>query len=185
MKRSFHTLRNPWLEVGFCYMHSGLLKCGTNGIQFGCLGQSHCEQSTLSLSCKFINWGRVKGSFHIFRYPWLEVGFCYMHSGLLKCGTNGIQFGCLGQSCCEHVKGFSLSCKFINWGRVKGSFHIFRYPWLEVGFCYMHSGLLKCGTNGIQFGCLGQSRREQSTFFSPSLYDVSLSLCMEPPLRIH
>ena len=45
----------------------------------------------------------------------------------------------------------------------------------------MHSGLLKCGTNGIQFGCLGQSRREQSTFFSPSLYDVSLSLCMEPP----
>ena len=52
---------------------------------------------------------------------------------------------------------------------------------LEVGFCYMHSGLLKCGTNGIQFGCLGQSRREQSTFFSPSLYDVSLSLCMEPP----
>ena len=46
----------------------------------------------------------------------------------------------------------------------------------------MHSGLLKCGTNGIQFGCLGQSRREQSTFFSPSLYDVSLSLCMEAPL---
>ena len=42
----------------------------------------------------------------------------------------------------------------------------------------MHSGLLKCGTNGIQFGCLGQSRREQSTFFSlASDYDVSLSLC--------
>ena len=38
------------------------------------------------------------------------------------------------------------------------------------------SGPLKCGTNGIQFGCLGQSRREQSTFFSPSLYDVFLSL---------
>ena len=37
----------------------------------------------------------------------------------------------------------------------------------------MHSGLLKCGTNGIQFGCLGQSRREQSTRFSrspPKLY---------------
>ena len=47
----------------------------------------------------------------------------------------------------------------------------------RLGFCYMHcSGLLKCGTNGIQFGCLGQSRREQSTFFSASLYHCSLPL---------
>lgn len=46
----------------------------------------------------------------------------------------------------------------------------------------MHcSGLLKCGTNGIQFGCLGQSRREQSTFFSASLYHCSLPLQQPNP----
>lgn len=46
----------------------------------------------------------------------------------------------------------------------------------------MHcSGLLKCGTNGIQFGCLGQSRREQSTFFSASLYHCSLPLLQPNP----